>query len=286
MIIFVVGPTATGKSAWALQETERGGGIILNADSVQVYRYFDIGSAKPSMEDRQRVPHELYDIALPDQEFTAGEYRRAALNVIEREAKNRDIFVVGGSGFYIQALEKGMYDVPKIDDQIRAQVDEWESRNELWSQLECVDPISAARLSPNDHYRVRRALEVTLTTGRAWSALANELKQNPHRLSAQYEIRKVGVQLPREILRSRIVERTQKMFQQGLLDEVKSLVERGYADSRPFTSVGYFECKEYLAGRLSRDILEEAIVTSTMRLAKKQMTWFRRDHEITWQDGL
>ncbi len=282
MITFVVGATGAGKSAWAMREAERAGGLILNADSVQVYRYFDIGSAKPTLEDRARVRHELYDIVSPDDDFTAGEYRREALAVLEREADRREVFIVGGSGFYLQALENGMYDVPKIDETIRARVAEWESSGEMWAQLKKVDPPSADRLPAKDSYRVRRALEATLMAGRPWSEMSREIKHSPHRLSARFSIRKIGIQTDRERLRDRIVERTRQMFERGLLDEVKSLIDRGYEDAKPFNSVGYIECKEYLAGRLQRADLESAIVTSTMRLAKKQMTWFRRDQEINW----
>ncbi len=284
MITFVVGPTGAGKSAWALNQAERVNAIIVNADSIQVYKYFDLGSAKPTVADRARAQHELYDLVLPDQEFTAGDYRREALAVIEREYHNREIFVVGGSGFYIQALENGMYDIPKVNDEIRTQVRQWEANRELWPQLERIDPASARKLSPNDHYRLRRALEGSLATGRPWSEVAQNLKQNPNRLAARYDVRKVGLTVERSRLRARIVERTAAMLTYGLIDEAKSLVNQGYRDTRPFNSVGYFECKEYLAGRLSRDRLAEAIVISTMQLAKKQMTWFRRDNAITWQE--
>ena len=284
MITFVVGPTAAGKSTWALKEAQRLNAIILNADSIQVYKHFDVGSAKPSVEDRTRVQHELYDLVSPDQEFTAGDYRRAALAIIEREARGREIFVVGGSGFYIQALERGMYDIPPVTDEIRVQVDRWQATQELWLQLERIDPLTANKLSPRDHYRLRRALEATLASGRPWSEIAQDLKQNSNRLAARFEVRKLGISLERSRLRERIVERIVTMLKDGLLDEVNSLIHRGYGETRPFGSVGYFECKEHLAGRLSGDHLVDSIVTSTMQLAKKQMTWFRRDNEITWQE--
>ncbi len=281
-IIFVVGPTAAGKSAWALAEAGRHNGLILNADSVQVYRGMDIGTAKPTAAERAQIRHELFDLVNPDQVFTAGEYRRAALAVIEREAGRHPLYVVGGSGFYIQALEKGMYDVGPVDPEVRDRVEQIESAGQLWPELQKVDPASAARLNPNDKYRLRRALEITLSEGRPWSTIAEEFKDRPGLLTERYQVRKVGFAPDRENLRERIAARTRTMLENGFVDEVKALIKAGYGDSRALASVGYHECVEYLAGRLEHNSLGDAIVTSTMQLAKKQTSWFKRDRDIRW----
>jgi len=299
VITFVVGPTASGKSDFAIKEAQRQNGIIVNADSVQIYKHLDIGSAKPSAADRLLVPHYLYDIVLPNEDFTAGDFRRAALEVIEKN-KNRPIFFVGGSGFYIQALEKGMYELPKISADKKSEIlltlDKWQSAEALYSELGLRDPVAAKRLSPNDAYRVRRALEIILTTGRKMTEIEDEFKLHSKRLADDYEVKKIGFKVPRTVLRQRVTDRTRIMLKNGFLDEVRGLIDKGFAQTKALHSVGYRECVAYLAGqqkserfvaeRLATERLVSEIVTSTMQLAKKQMTWFRRDPDIEWRESI
>jgi len=281
-ITFVLGATATGKSTWALNEAERAGGEILNADSVQVYKYLDIGSAKPPVSERKKRPHHLYDLIEPSQVFTAGEYRRRALEVITSRSPHAPLFVVGGSGFYVQALDKGMFPVRDIPEAIKLEVDGIASRGELFARLKAVDEKTALKHGPNDHYRNRRALEVSLTEGRPVSLIEAEFAQSQERLSDRYTVKKVGLRLERERLRRRIETRVQQMLDDGLIDEVRGLIDRGYAGTKALSSVGYKECVDHLAGRLEFADLASRIVTSTMQLAKRQETWFKRDREITW----
>ncbi len=281
-IYFVVGPTASGKSNWALNEAQKIGGEILNADSVQIYKHLDIGSAKPSAEEREVAPHHLYDLVEPDIEFTAGDYRRHALRRIGERIEKAPLLVVGGSGFYIQALEFGMFDVNAISDEIQKRVAEIEATGRLYAELLKLDPTSAEKIGPPDLYRLRRALQVTLAEGRPFSTIQAEFLDKKESLGDQFTLKKVGLSTDRETLRRRVSRRTNAMLEAGLIDEVQGLVAKGYGETRVLRSVGYRECLDFLAGRLKREDLVGAIITSTMQLAKRQLTWFKRDKEITW----
>lgn len=282
-LTFVVGPTASGKSAWAMHEAIRLNGEIVNADSVQIYKGLDIGAAKPSNDDRKKVPHHLFDLVEPNETFTAGDYRRAALKVITERAVTTPLFIVGGSGFYLQALENGMFDVGPVSPEIAKKVDSWAQTGEVFEQLKKVDPASAQKINSNDHYRLGRALAVSLSEGRPFSKLQREFESDSrHKLNTEYEIVKIGFAPDRGELRKRVEARTAGMLKAGFINEVKSLLARGYGESKALGSVGYKECVDFLAGRLKQEDLAAAIVTSTMQLAKRQLTWFKRDREIKW----
>lgn len=284
-LTFIVGPTASGKSQLALDLAKKTNGAIVNADSVQVYKYLNIGSAKPSVEEQAAVPHYLYDLVEPSQIFTAGDYRRAAMEVIDFQAHRTPLYFVGGSGFYIQALEKGMFEVEPPTPEVMLLLDNWEKQGLLYQELKVRDPKTAGRLPEGDQYRIRRALEITLGTGRPFSELENEFKNQKSKLSERFEIKKIGLKIERPLLRKRVEERTRKMLKLGLLEEVKDLMARGYGNSRALQSVGYKECLAYLAEQQKPEQLFQNIVTSTMQLAKKQMTWFRRDPAIEWMES-
>lgn len=283
---FVVGPTCSGKSAWALSEAIREGGEIVNADSVQIYKGLDIGAAKPSAEEFAKVPHHLFDLVKPDEAFTAGDYRRVALEVIEQRAAHVPLYIVGGSGFYLQALEHGMFEVGPISESIQTQVEEWRQLGQLFHELHWRDPASAEKIGANDFYRLQRALEVTLSAGRPFSEIQAEFRERRESgegsLGQRFEIQKVGLSVDRHVLRGRIEKRTEKMLKMGLIEEVQGLVQKGFGSARALGAVGYKECMAFLAGELSRSDLAEAIVTSTMQLAKRQLTWFKRDPKISW----
>jgi tRNA dimethylallyltransferase len=285
ILTFIVGPTACGKSQLALELAQKNKGAIVNADSVQVYKHLNIGSAKPTLNEQALVPHFLYDLVEPSQVFTAGNYRRAAMEIIDTYADKMPLYFVGGSGFYIQALEKGMYEVEPPTPEIVALLDDWEKQGTLYQELHVRDPKTAGRLPEGDLYRIRRALEITLTTGRPFSDVDSQFKSQTSELLKRFDIKKIGIMIDRAQLRQRVEERTRKMLQAGLLDEVKDLLARGYGDSRALQSVGYKECLAYLAGQQNPEELFQNIVTSTMQLAKKQMTWFRRDIAIQWQQA-
>jgi tRNA dimethylallyltransferase len=282
-VVFVVGPTGAGKSNWALNEAARVGGVIVNADSIQIYKHLDIGSAKPTKEDQARVPHFLYSHIDPQDEFTAGDYRRAAWAVLEEQAPLRPVFVVGGSGFYLQALEKGLYEVGPIPAVIEEKVRVIKEAQQLFEELKKVDPQSATKIGPNDHYRLQRALEVVLTEGRTMGEIRESFATSGQRLQEKFPLRKVGIGCERSILRARVARRTEDILRQGFVQEVEGLLRRGYRGTKALASVGYREVVSHLDGRLHGKDLPDAILTSTMQLAKRQMTWFKRDSEILWQ---
>lgn len=287
-VVFVVGPTGAGKSNLALKAAEGFSGVIVNSDSVQVYQRVDIGTAKPTLAERQRRPHFLFDFVAPGESYTAGQYRRQALDVIKEQIQVAPVFVVGGSGFYVQALEKGMYSTPEVAPEIREQVrQEAESGGlqELYEELCQKDSEYAARISGNDTYRVQRAISVIRAHGRSLTEIQKEFEKI-QKEAFPYSLIKLGVQVERGLLRERVRRRTQVMLDQGLVDEVKALLEEGLGEWAPLQSVGYKETVAYLRGELTLQGLEDEIVKNTMRLAKRQMTWFRRDPDIQWFDGL
>ena len=285
--IFVVGPTATGKSQLALSIAQKFAGSIVNCDSIQFYNRLKIGSAGPSDEELKLVPHYLYGYVNPPQEVTAGQYLRDFHNLIET---NKDLksplIIVGGTGFYVQALEKGMYNVPQIKSELKQQIEDEikEHGNEkAYKELTDFDP--ETKIHINDAYRIGRALEVK----RAFNLKMSELKmqtllsnETENKFKLPFPFMKIGVDVEREVLFYNIAQRTKKMLQAGFIDEVKALIDEGYGDWAPMNSVGYSEIKELLAGRIPQSQLEELINQSTRQLTKKQKTWFKRDPEIKW----
>lgn len=286
-IVFVLGPTASGKSALALELAQRTQSAVVNCDSLQVFKGLDIGTAKPSVDERSLRPHFLFDFVSLGQNFTAGDYRRSALEVIERELPKQDLIFVGGSGFYIQALDKGMNEVLPVAPETIKALDEAEAQHgllHLWHQLEQLDAESAKKIHPNDGYRIKRALSVIQTSGEKWSAQQAATKEEQH-LSSRFHVKKIGLKWEREALHKRVVERSENMLEMGLIEEVQELVRSGFGSWAPLQSVGYKETLSYLKGEITRSELAPAITQSTMQLAKKQMTWFKRDPEIQWFDG-
>ncbi len=288
--VFLVGPTACGKSALALELAEKFGGVILNADSVQVYRELLIGAASPSPEDLQRVPHVLFQTVSAPDRITAGDYSRLALKELEKLAKQNVpvVFITGGTGFYLMALEKGMLPIEKADpvrqDALEVRL-KLEGAEALHAELVKFDPLVGARISAADHYRLVRALEIIARTGRPLSEIEAEHHVQPSVFP--YEKLKLGITIDRQILRERITQRTRQMLGQGLIEEVKGLLKQDLSHWEPLQSVGYKETLAYLARDAevaSLLALEEKIIQNTMRLAKKQKTWFQRDPEIQWGD--
>lgn len=280
-VVFVVGPTACGKSALALKLAERFHGSILNCDSLQVYRRLDIGTAKPPAKERSIVPHLLFDFVDPGQTLTAGDFRTEALNALHAETAHRSVFAVGGSGFYIQALEKGLFDVPKAtiqsEERVRQRLNQ-KGLEEMYRELQKADPEYAEEISPNDSYRVVRALVVYEDTGKKMSELKRSFKPEPF----PYPLLKLGLDLSREQLLPRVSARVDQMLEQGFLNEVERLMNEGYGNWAPLRSVGYQECVDHLEGKLPKEKLATTIVEKTLQLSKKQRTWFKRDREIHW----
>jgi tRNA dimethylallyltransferase len=280
-LVLIVGPTGSGKSALGLALAEAMNGAILNCDSLQTYQRLDIGTAKPSRGEMTRVPHFLFDVLSPGEVLTAGDFRRAALAILQKELPQRIVFGVGGSGFYIQALEKGMFDVPKPDPETDAGVRREAAEKGMvfmYRSLEQLDPEYAEKISPNDAYRILRALIIIRETGKKVSELQRDFKGEPF----PFPLLKLGLSPSREELLPRIRKRTHEMLKAGLVGEVKALMDEGFGEWPALMSVGYKECRAFLRGEISEEKLAQAIVEKTMQLAKKQKTWFKRDKEIHW----
>jgi tRNA dimethylallyltransferase len=274
----LVGPTAAGKTALAVEAAERAGAEIVGADSQQVYRYFDIGTAKPTAEERARVPHHLVDVAEPHEQFDAGRYAEEAGRAIAGIAgRGRRALVVGGTGLWLRALLKGLIAAPGRDAELRAQLRAL-PLDELRARLADADPEAAARIRPGDRMRIERALEVHALTGKPISAFWAR-----HRFAEpRYEARVWGVTPPREELYRRIDERARAWFAGPLLDEMRSLVERGYAGARPMRLMGYRQALGAVRGELSAEAACADAAREMRRYAKRQLTWFRADAEVAW----
>lgn len=283
-IIFVVGPTASGKSYWALQWAKKFNGVIINCDSVQVYHGLKIGSAQPSEEEKKVVPHYLFDYVMPPEEMTAGNYSRDFFKVVEELSDDQPIFVVGGTGFYFLAIEKGMYPLQQIPDDIRQQVDQEistpEGQSRLYQELLGRDPEAAKKIHPADKYRIGRAIEVIRAFNRTMTEIKAEF--SAQQVQFPYPLLKVGIWKENEDLKSKIRARTRQMINSGLLEEVKGLLDDGLVNWAPMSSVGYKEAISYLKNEIDLDTLIEQITQNTYLLGKRQKTWFQRDREILW----
>ena len=281
-IVVLVGPTASGKTAVSLPLAQLIHAEILSADSRQIYRYLDIGTAKPTPSERSRVPHHFIDIRNPDEEYNAGLYGEEGREAITRIlGRGRVPLVVGGSGLYIQSLVDGFFDGPPADPDFRAQAME-RLRSEgvlpLLKDLEKVDPDSAASIDPTKPRRVVRALEVFHITGIPLSVLHRERKPEIPFVPLFF-----GLELDRAGLYQRINTRCERMMEGGLLDEVESLVAAGYTASlNALKTVGYAEAFAYRRGEISYEDMVRLFKQNSRRYAKRQLTWFRRDARIRW----
>jgi tRNA dimethylallyltransferase len=281
--VIILGPTASGKTELAVRLAERFDGEIVNADSMQVYRGMDIGTAKPSDELRRRIPHHLIDIVDPDVNFSASDFRREAIRAIaDIHGRGKRAFVVGGTGLYIKALLKGLVESPSGAEHIRSDLQETARKvgsGELLRRLAEVDPETAGRLHPNDQVRIIRALEVYLQTGLPISRFRNE-----HDFTGDYyDYLKIGIAVERGELYRRIEERVERMMAEGFLAEVRGLLSQGFTtELKPFRAIGYKELSAYLAGTYPLDEAVRLIKRDSRRYAKRQLTWFRQEKEIYW----
>lgn len=281
-LVVLVGPTAVGKTGVALELAGRFGAEILSADSLQVYRRMDIGTAKPTADQRRIVPHHLIDVVDPDEPFDASTYLSLAREKIAHlHGSGKKVFVVGGSGLYIKALLEGLIRAPGADEDLRRSLRD-EARalgpGALYGRLKEVDPRAAARISPGDMVRIVRALEVWTLTGRSIVDYQNE-----HRFrDSPYRPLKIGLALERGELRRRIEARTDSMISQGLIDEVRSLVEDYGRAVKPMQAIGYRHLASALAGEIPLAEAIRLIKKDTYAYAKRQETWFSADRGITW----
>lgn len=284
-VLVILGPTCSGKSHLALEVARRIRGEIVNCDSLQLYRGMDIGTAKTPPEERGAVPHHLIDILEPWEVFSAGAYARAARQVLAGiRDRGAPAVVAGGTGFYLKALLEGLAEAPERDEQQRARLAERERRRpgSLHRILQRLDPRTAASIHPNDVQKTIRALEICLEAGRP----ASEVFAEGRKPLEGYRILKLGLRPPRAALVERIHSRTRQMFQRGLLDEVRKLLERGVPpDAKALEAIGYKEALACLQGRLTPEEAVELAAVATRQYAKRQMTWFRREAGVMWLDG-
>ena len=282
-LVVLLGPTAVGKSRIAVQVAKRFDTDVLTADSRQVYRGMDIGTDKPTAEERQGVPHRLIDLADPEQVFNAGWYRQAALAEIDRLYAAKQLpFVVGGTGLYIRTLVRGLCPAPQSDPEIRAElmtVSREQGRGHLYAQLVQVDPETAARLHPNDESKVMRALEVHRLSGQSMS----EIHRQHVSQDAAFAALLIGLHRPTAVLYRKIEERIDWQLAHGMIEETRSLLDCGYG--RPLGAMkglGYRQVAAYLAGEYDYDEMVRLFKRDTRHFAKRQMTWFRKETGIVW----
>ncbi|MSV28104.1 MAG: tRNA (adenosine(37)-N6)-dimethylallyltransferase MiaA [Bryobacterales bacterium] len=285
-LIAITGPTGSGKSAIALQICTSFGGEVVNCDSLQIYRHFDVGTAKLPLDAREGIPHHLIDILDPDQLFTAGEYSRSARTVVtEIRDRGRVPVVAGGTGFYLRALLDGLFSGPAGDGSLRERLALRHKRRagSLHRLLARFDPETAARVHPNDLRKLTRALEIRLLTRQPASQVFAERSRQPLQ---GFRVLKIGLNPEREALYARLNRRTAAMFEGGLIEEVHAILSSGYsASAKPFESHGYKQAIQLLNGELN---FMEAVANArqnTRNYAKRQMTWFKRDADIEWFAG-
>jgi len=285
-ILVVVGPTAVGKTAVAIEVARQIGGEIISADSMQVYRYMDIGTAKPSAIERDRTRFHLIDIAFPDQQMTVSEWKRLAeASILEIQSRGKVAIVCGGTGLYVRALLDDWQLAetpgdPALRSQLRARCEK-AGPQLLHRELAELDPASAARLHPNDAVRIVRALEVFYATGIAISDFQRNDRERANRRPA----RRIGLTLPRPELYERINFRVDQMIGAGLEAEVRWLLSHGFpAETGSMKSLGYKEMAQHASGQMGYSETVSAIKQNTRRYAKRQQTWFRGDSAIQWID--
>jgi tRNA dimethylallyltransferase len=285
LLVVLLGPTASGKTALSLHLAERFSGEIVSCDSVAVYREMGIGTAKPTPAERRQIPHHLIDVADPSEAFTAGDYSRLArVALAEITARKKLPIVTGGTGLYLRALIDGLFPAPQRSEEIRKRLRNAEAvKGASWLHriLTRLDPEAAQQIHPNDLPKLVRTIEVCLTAGQpitqAWQAGRNALQG--------YRVFRIGLNPDRKALYTRINARAAAMFEEGLVEETRQLAEKYGENARPLTSLGYRQALAHLKGEMS---LAEAIASAQQghrNYAKRQMTWFRREPEVHWLNG-
>ena len=287
LAVILLGPTGSGKTALSLALAERFNGEIVNCDSVAVYRGMDLGTAKPSNEERAQVPHHLIDIADPDEPFTAGEYSRrdrAALGEIAE--RGRLPIVTGGTGLYLRALTEGLFAGPARREELRARIRESADRlGPAWLHklLTRIDPPTAERIHPNDMPKLIRAIEVCIATGERMSAVLNDEQKNRDPLTG-FRLLRIGLNPPRAALYERLNQRCAEMFAAGLVEEARVLLAR-YGTVKTLHSLGYHQALTVLDGTATEQQAIEAVQQGHRNYAKRQLTWFRREPDVHWLEA-
>ena len=282
-VIFLVGPTASGKSEIAMALAPLLGADIISADSRQIYRGLDIGTAKPTLFQREVVNHHLIDVADPPETFSVGQYKKLAEQAIDRCHRNNRIpLVVGGTGLYIRVLKGGLWEGPGPDWKLREKFRQEEERGgegTLHQKLFCVDPDSARRIHPRDCVKIIRALEVYTLSGKTLTQFQQNQRFGEHR----YRSLLFGLHWNRKELYRRIEDRVEEMLKKGLVSEVQSLVDRNYhGGMSSMQALGYRQVIPYLMGKMTFQEMTQGLKRDTKRFAKRQLTWFRREQNIRW----
>jgi len=284
-IVVILGPTAAGKSNLAYELAKEMGFEIVNADSLQIYKHLNIGTAKPDKHILSKVPHHLIDTIDPDCDFNAGKYRSLAQSTISRLYKSsKKVLLVGGTYLYVKVLLDGLIEDLQPDAEFRDNLKKEKylfGNDHIFEKLRKIDPESAKKIEPNDYIRVERALEVYFLTGNKMSDL-----QTRHAFKKrEYDVLKIGLRIDKKLLIQSIENRLNSMLDKGLIDESRDLIGKGYKNQlKPLQSIGYKEIFDYLDGFIDLEKAKKLILRNTRRLAKRQMTWLNKDKEIIWYD--
>ncbi len=297
-LIIIAGPTAIGKSDVAFELAKRLNTEIISADSMQVYRYFDIGTAKPSPEKRKEIQHHLIDIINPDEGFSAGEFNERTFKIAEElHRKGKIPIIAGGTGLYIKALINNLGCGVRKNEEARERIkSEFKEMGEeaMYEKLKSVDPQAANKIHPKDRYRIERALEVYYSTGKPisefhkedkkqWSVVSSQ--RSAEEIKSRFKVKYFVLNMDRRLLYKRIEDRVDGMISAGLLEETENILKRGYDKNlKPFQSLGYSQMIECLDGKMDFDSAVQEIKKETRRFAKRQLTWFRGVKDAIWID--
>ncbi len=285
LLVVILGPTASGKTAFSLALAQKFNGEIVNCDSMAMYREFDIGTAKPTAAERACVPHHLFDYLDPPQYMTAGEYARQARQVLtEIGARHHLPILVGGTGLYLRALLEGLFPGPQRSEELRERLRQSAARRRpehLHRILRRLDRASAQKVHANDIPKLIRAIEVCLASRQKMS----ELWQQGRDPLRGFRILRMGLDPDRASLYDRINQRAQQMFETGLVEETQHLLQKYGQAARPLSSLGYKQAAQFLNGELAREQAVQAAQQAHRNYAKRQMTWFRREPDVTWLKG-
>ena len=287
-VIVIVGPTASGKTALSIELAKKINGEIVSCDSMQIYKDMNIGSAKPTIDEMQGIKHYLIDVANPDERFSVAEYKKQAEAAIEEIIlKGKMPIVIGGTGLYADSLIFGIeYPELEYDEEYRKSLEEMaktdEGLKELYRRAKEIDEEAINKISENDRKRIIRILEIYHQTGKSKTELEIESRKN----EVKYDYRVFAINMDREVLYDRINKRVDLMIENGLIDEVKYLLEKYKAFPTAMQGLGYKEVVQYLNNELTKDEMIDKIKQETRRYAKRQLTWFRKNKETIWLNGL
>ena len=284
-LVAILGPTGSGKTALSLALAEQFGGEIVNCDSVAMYREFEIGTAKPSLQERARAPHHLFDFVEPTGYITAGEYARQARQTLEEIRSRANLpIVVGGTGLYLRALLEGLFPGPQRSEELRERLRNRAQQKDsryLHRLLARLDAAAAKRIHPNDTPKLLRGIEVCLASRRKMT----EMWQQGRDPLSGFRVLRLGLNPDRNDLYARINQRASRMFESGLVEETQRLLQKYGHRARPLETLGYKQAVQFLRGEIDRDSAISAAQQAHRNYAKRQMTWFRREPEVVWLEG-